>query len=129
MSEALTILPYFTSAAIPGLGIGCLLANLLTGCGIYDIIFGSLATLIGAIFTYRLRKHKFLCTLPPVISNMIIVPLILHFGYGLVFEYAGKDLSIPFYALTVGIGEIISVCILGSILLNVLNKYREQIFK
>ena len=60
---------------------------------------------------------------------MIIVPLILHFGYGLVFEYAGKDLSIPFYALTVGIGEIISVCILGSILLNVLNKYREQIFK
>ncbi|MEE1248332.1 MAG: QueT transporter family protein [Lachnospiraceae bacterium] len=129
LSEAMTVLPYFTPAAIPGLWIGCLLANLLTGCGIYDIVFGSLATLIGAIFTYLLRKHKFLCTLPPVISNMVIVPLILRFGYGFVFEYAGKDFSIPFYALTVGAGEVISVCILGSILLKVLSKYREQIFR
>ena len=128
LSEAMTVLPYFTPAAIPGLWIGCLLANLLTGCGIYDIVFGSLATLIGAIFTYLLRKHKFLCTLPPVISNMVIVPLILRFGYGFVFEYAGKDFSIPFYALTVGAGEVISVCILGSILLNVLSTYKEQIF-
>ena len=128
LSEAMTVLPYFTPAAIPGLWIGCLLANLLTGCGIYDIVFGSLATLIGAIFTYLLRKHKFLCTLPPVISNMVIVPLILRFGYGFVFEYAGKDFSIPFYALTVGAGEVISVCILGSILLKVLSKYKEQIF-
>ena len=125
LSEAMTVLPYFTPAAIPGLWIGCLLANLLTGCGIYDIVFGSLATLIGAIFTYLLRKHKFLCTLPPVISNMVIVPLILRFGYGFVFEYAGKDFSIPFYALTVGAGEVISVCILGSILLKVLSKYKE----
>lgn len=129
LSEALTILPFFTPAAIPGLWIGCLLANLLTGCAIYDVVFGSLATLLAAIGTYLLRKHKFLCTLPPVISNMIIVPLVLRFGYGFIFEYKGADWSLPFYAVTVAAGEIISVCIVGSILLNVLNKYRNVIFK
>lgn len=129
LSEALTILPFFTPAAIPGLWIGCLLANLLTGCAIYDVVFGSLATLLAAIGTYLLRKHKFLCTLPPVISNMVIVPLVLRFGYGLVFEYKGADLSIPFYAVTVGAGEVISVCIVGSVLLNILNRYRNVIFK
>ena len=77
ISEALTILPYFTPAAIPGLSIGCLLANLLTGAAIYDVVFGSLATLLGAIGTYLLRKHKFLCTLPPVVANMLIIPFVL----------------------------------------------------
>ena len=70
-SEALTILPYFTPAAIPGLFIGCLLSNILTGCAIPDIIFGSIATLIGAVFTYKLRKFKWLAPIPPIISNMI----------------------------------------------------------
>ena len=63
ISEALTILPFFTPAAIPGLAIGCLLSNLLTGAAVYDVVFGSLATLLGAVGTYLLRKHKFLCTL------------------------------------------------------------------
>ena len=71
ISEALTILPFFTPAAIPGLAIGCLLSNLLTGAAVYDVVFGSLATLLGAVGTYLLRKHKFLCTLPPVIANMV----------------------------------------------------------
>ena len=57
-SEALTILPYFTPAAIPGLFAGCLLSNILTGCMPLDVIFGSLATLVGAFGTYALRKHK-----------------------------------------------------------------------
>ena len=82
-SEALCILPFFTPAAIPGLWIGCLTANLATGAVIWDIIFGSIATLLGAIGTYLLRRHKFLCTLPPVIANMIIVPFILVYGYGI----------------------------------------------
>ena len=77
LSEALCILPFFTPAAIPGLTIGCLIANLTTGCVIWDVIFGSLATLIGAMGTYLLRKHEFLCTLPPVIANMLIVPAVL----------------------------------------------------
>mgnify|MGYP000880325506 CR=1 FL=1 len=69
-SEALCILPVFTPAAIPGLWIGCLLANLLTGAVIYDVIFGSIATLLAAVCTYLLRNHKIACTFPPVIFNM-----------------------------------------------------------
>lgn len=128
-SEALCILPFFTPAAIPGLWIGCLTANLMTGAIIWDIVFGSVATLIGAVGTYLLRKHKFVCTLPPVIANMVIVPWILRYGYGFKTVYNGIDWSIPFNVVTVGIGEIISVCILGSLLLKVLNKYRDVIFR
>ena len=127
-SEALCVLPCFPPAAIPGLWIGCLIANLTTGAIIWDIIFGSLATLLGAVGTYLLRKHKFVCTLPPVIANMIIVPLVLRYGYGFITEYNGVDWSIPFNIVTVGIGEIISVCVLGSLLLHALNKYRDALF-
>ena len=129
-SEALCILPFFTPAAIPGLWIGCLIANLATGAVIWDIIFGSIATLLGAIGTYLLRRHKFLCTLPSVIANMIIVPFILVYGYGIPRVYLKNvDVTIIFNAMTVGIGEVISVCVLGSILLNVLNKYKDTIFR
>ena len=129
-SEALCILTFFTPAAIPGLWIGCLIANLATGAVIWDIIFGSIATLLGAIGTYLLRRHKFLCTLPPVIANMIIVPFILVYGYGIPRVYLKNvDVTIIFNAMTVGIGEVISVCVLGSILLNVLNKYKDTIFR
>ena len=129
-SEALCILPFFTPAAIPGVWIGCLIANLATGAVIWDIIFGSIATLLGAIGTYLLRRHKFLCTLPPVIANMIIVPFILVYGYGIPRVYLKNvDVTIIFNAMTVGIGEVISVCVLGSILLNVLNKYKDTIFR
>ncbi len=127
-SEALCILPYFTMAAIPGLYVGCLIANLLTGAAIWDIFFGSLATLIGAFGTYLLRKHRFLMTLPPVIANVVIVPLVLRYGYGITWEYEGIDMSIPYFATTVGIGEIISVCVLGILLLKVLLPYKNVIF-
>ena len=66
-SEALTILPYFTPAAIPGLFVGCILANLLGGSIPVDIIFGSIATLIGAVFTYKLRGNKWLAPVPPIL--------------------------------------------------------------
>ena len=129
-SEALCILPFFTPAAIPGLWIGCLIANLATGAVIWYMILGSIATLLGAIGTYLLRRHKFLCTLPPVIANMIIVPFILVYGYGIPRVYLKNvDVTIIFNAMTVGIGEVISVCVLGSILLNVLNKYKDTIFR
>lgn len=129
-SEALCILPVFTAAAIPGLWIGCVIANLMTGAIIWDIIFGSLATFVAALITYKLREHKFLCTLPPVIANMIVVPFVLRYGYGIPPVYLkGVDVTIPFNALTVGIGEVISVCILGSILLRILQKYRSFLFK
>ena len=129
-SEALSILPFFTPAAIPGLYVGCLIANMMVpGVIIWDVIFGSLATLLGAIGAYLLRKHKFLMTLPPVIANTIIVPFVLKYGYGYSWEFEGQDLSLPYFATTVGIGEILSVCVLGSILLKVLLPYKNIIFK
>lgn len=82
IAEALTILPYFTPAAIPGLFVGCLLSNILGGAAIWDIIFGSIATLIGAIGTYALRKNKWLAPLPPIIANTLIVPFVLRYAYG-----------------------------------------------
>ncbi|MBO4399362.1 MAG: QueT transporter family protein [Lachnospiraceae bacterium] len=123
LSEALTILPFFTPAAIPGLTLGCILSNFLTGCIIWDIIFGSVATLLGAVGTYLLSKLPFcrknkgalLCTLPPVIANMLIVPFILKYAYEV------PD-AIPYMMLTVGIGEVVCCCVLGGILLFSLKK-------
>ncbi len=120
-SEALTILPFFTPAAIPGLFLGCLISNLLTGAIIWDVVFGSLATLLGAAGTYLLRKCKWLAPLPPIVSNVLIVPPVLYFAY----QFPG---SIPYFMLTVGIGEILSCGVLGILLLLVLQKYRNYIF-
>lgn len=128
ISEALTVLPYFTPAAVPGLFIGCLLSNLLTGAMLPDIIFGSLATLLGALGSYALRNHKFLVTLPPVVANAVIIPFVLRYAYGLTYIIRGVDLSIPFQALTVGAGEVVSCCILGSLLIRALTPYRHVIF-
>lgn len=122
ISEALTILPFFTPAAIPGLFVGCLLSNFLTGAPIWDVIFGSLATLLGAAGTYMLRRQKWLAPVPPVIANILIIPPVLHFAYGL-------PGGIPFFMLTVGLGEIISCGILGMLLLFLLQKYRHIIFQ
>lgn len=127
-SEALTILPYFTPAAIPGLFAGCIISNILTGCILPDIILGSIATLIGALGTYFLRKWKWCAPIPPIISNVIIVPLVLIYGYGLVIEGASIAYCYGFYALTVGAGEVISCGILGMILLITLEKYAGRIF-
>ena len=121
-SEALTILPYFTSAAIPGLTIGCLLSNWLTGCALTDIIFGTAATLIGALLTYALRRFKWLAPLPPIAANTIIVPWVLRYAYGI-------DDAIPFLMLTVGYGELISAGILGMFLLFSLERFGKNIFK
>ena len=127
-SEALTILPFFTPAAIPGLFIGCLLSNILTGCALPDIIFGSLATLIGAVGTFALRRWKWCAPICPIIANMIIVPLILIYGYGLLIEGMSTLQCFGYYCLTVGAGEVISCGILGMILLTALQKYQGKIF-
>ena len=110
LSEALTILPVFTAAAVPGLAVGCVLANLLTGCAIWDVVFGSLATLIGAVGTRLLRgQSPVLAVLPPILSNIIIVPLVLQRVYGVEDAYW-------YLAMTVGAGEIISCGVLGLLL-------------
>lgn len=123
ISEALTILPLFTPAAVPGLFAGCLIANIIGGGILPDIIFGSLATLIGAVFTYRLRdKSSYLAPVPPILSNIVIVPFVLYYGYGV-------NLPIPFMMFTVGVGEVISCGILGMILYFALRKYKGIIFQ
>ena len=141
-SEALTILPFFTPAAVPGLFVGCILSNILTGCLALDVIFGSLATLLGAIGTCMLGKayrqntesrisdiklgrnftvRKFLAPWPPILANTLIVPFILAY----VYQFEG---SVFYFMLTVGIGEIISCGLLGIILLFSLEKYRNTLF-
>lgn len=134
-SEALTILPAFTPAAIPGLFIGCIISNILTGCHPLDVIFGSLATLIGALGTYFLTHNysdgkwtfrpgkvsMILTPLPPTLANTIIVPFVLSY----VYRFEG---SIPFFMLTVGAGEIISCYVLGLVLYAALLPRREQVF-
>lgn len=119
-SEALTVMPYFTPAAIPGLFVGCLLSNILTGCAVPDIIFGSLTTLIAAIFTYKMRKFKWMAPLPPIIANTLVVPFVLLSAYGI------RPLWLSF--ITVGIGEIISCGILGMLLLSALCRYQGRLF-
>lgn len=119
-SEALTILPYFTPAAVPGLAIGCLLANILTGCALPDIIFGTLATLTGAVLTYGLRRFKWLAPVPPIAANALIIPPVLLYAYGI------RPLWLSF--ITVTIGEVISCGLLGMILLFALEKYRGRLF-
>ena len=130
-SEALTILPLFTPAAIPGLFIGCILSNILTGCDILDIVFGSLATLTGAFVTWGIGRKlenvvpmyvlRILGAIPPILANAIVVPPILLFVYQLEGTY-------PFFVATVALGEVISCGILGFILHLALTPHRVRLF-
>lgn len=127
ISEALCILPIFFPEAIPGLFVGCFISNLLVpGAVIWDIIFGSLATLIGAVGTRMLKglpeKYKWAATLPTILANVIIIPPVLIFAYG------ASD-SFWFLMLTVGIGEIACAGVLGSSLYYVLRKYVKRWLK
>lgn len=122
LSEMLTILPMFTASAIPGLTVGCVLANILTGCAMWDVVFGSVATLIGAFGTYMLRKteNPYLGALPPILSNMIIVPFVLQKVYGVPDGYW-------YLLVTVGIGEVVCCGVLGVIMYKVIKK--SKVFK
>lgn len=121
VSEALTILPMFTPAAVPGLFIGCLLANMIGPYGILDMVSGSIATLLAAVVSYKLRNKKMLVPLPPVITNALIIGLMLPYVYGVPIA---PWLSI----LWVGLGEMIACYGLGLPLMKLLEKYRH-IFK
>lgn len=125
-SEMLCILPIFTSAAIPGLFVGCILSNILSGAVIWDIIFGSLATLIGALATRALRKLRVnsvpvFSFIPPIAANTIIIPFVLAYAYRI-------ENALSFMMLTVGTGEVISVALLGGLLYCALRKYDSVLF-
>lgn len=115
LSEALTILPLFTPAAIPGLTIGCILANLTTGCIFWDVIGGSVATLLGALGTQYLSHSKWTAPIWPILANTLIVPFVLHFAY----RFPG---GLWYFALTVGIGEVLSCGILGMLMAGFVEK-------
>ena len=118
ISEAMTILPVFTPLAIPGLFIGCLLANLMSPVGFADVVVGSIATLIGAAGTYVLRKHRFLAMCCPVISNGILVGAMLHY-------VAGENLPLYLCIIWVSIGEAAACFIIGLALGKLLDRHRS----
>lgn len=126
ISEALTILPFFTPHAIWGLFAGCVISNLLTACPVWDIVFGSLATLIGAYLTYLSGKSKgkysyLFAPVGPIVSNTAIIPLILTFVYGIQQAY-------PLMCLSIFLGEFVSAGVLGTFLLLSLKKHQKNIF-
>lgn len=111
-SEMLCLLPIYFSAAIPGVTVGCFLANLLSGAVWLDLLIGPVATLIGAVGTRLLRKHPYLAPMPPILANTLLIPLVLAYGYGI-------EQAIPLMMLTVGLGEVISVYGLGLLMVHV----------
>jgi uncharacterized membrane protein len=122
ISEALCVLPFFIPAAIPGLTLGCLLSNLLMSCIWQDVVFGTLATLLGALGARWLRKYPALIPLPTVVANTLIVPFVLAYGYH-------AEGGVPFLMLTVGIGEVLSAYVAGMILLLALRRRGDRIFR
>ena len=118
-SEALCVLPFLFPAATPGLFVGCLVATLLSPYGALDIIFGSLATLLAAVWTQH-THHKWLAPLPPVLCNAVIVGAVISFQEtGFTGAFAG---AFAYNAVTVGVGEAIACYVLGGVLLTVLPK-------
>ena len=118
LSEMFAVLPLFTPAAIPGVFIGCFISNIITGGVIWDVVFGSLASLIGAAGAWFLRKKSvYLAPLPTILANMMIVPFVLRYAYGV-------EGTIPIFMLTVGIGEFVCAGILGVFLAKTLKKYK-----
>lgn len=118
ISEALTILPAFTPAAIPGLFIGCVVSNIVSPVGLIDVLVGSSATLIAAVCSYLLKDHKILVPLPPVIANAVMVGMELYYFYNV-------DFSLPACMFWVGLGEAAACYLLGYPLILVLDKHRK----
>lgn len=114
-SEMLNALCLIFPEAIWGVSLGCFISNLLTGCIMVDVLFGTLATIIGAVLVYLLRSKKHIALLMPVISNTLIIPFILKYAYSL-----GE--SVPYFALTIFIGEFLSVYVMGLGLIKVIKK-------
>ena len=123
IAEALTILPMFLPAAVPGLFLGCLIANFFGGAVLWDVIFGSLATLLGAFFSYKLKENRWLVPVPPIVANVIVVPLVLKYAYGI------SEVPLLLMMVYIFVGEFVSCFILGELLASVLIKNHFSFFK
>jgi uncharacterized membrane protein len=122
ISEALTVLPYFTPAAIPGLFIGCLTANYIMGNPMYDVLIGSSATLVAAVISYLVRKYKFAVPIPPIVVTAFTIPFI----YNVLLRL--DDHSFWASVALVGTGEIISCGVLGVAVMLGLEDYKDKLF-
>ena len=120
ISEALTMLAALTPSAIPGLAIGCVLANVMHGAIILDIVFGSLATLLAAVMTFLTRKNIFVAAIWPAVFNGLIIGPLLKYAYHL-------DASLIVLILSVAAGEAVICYLLGIPLVKGLA--RTNIFK
>lgn len=122
-SEALCILPVFTPAAIPGCILGCFLSNLLLASPWQDVVFGTLATALGVLGAYALRRFGvFAASLPTILANAAILPPVLVFAYGL-------PGGMWYFAFTIFIGELLSVAGLGTLLYYGLKKHAHRLFR
>ena len=110
LSEALTLLPILLPDAVPALAVGCLLANLLGGCTVFDIVFGTLATLLAALCTRALRKHLYAAAAMPVLFNGVIVGAVVHYAYAPV-------IPLPLCMLFVALGESVACFAVGPLVL------------
>ena len=120
-SEALCILPIYSAYAVPGLFCGCLITNLILSGSVIDVIFGSLATLIGAMLTRVIGKErKILALCAPIASNTIIIPFVLKYAYGI-----GDAMWL--LALGIFVGEVISCGFFGMLLDRMLRAYPELV--
>lgn len=115
ISEALCVLVCFTPAAIPGVTLGCLLSNFIMGLPLPDIVFGTLASFIGVLIGALLKKHAWAVPIPTVLANTLIIPFVLKYAYGL-------DGTVIFFMITVGLGEIVSAGLFGTVLFKALKK-------
>lgn len=119
-SEALTLLPILLPEAVPALAVGCLLANILGGCTIFDIVFGTLATLLAALCTRRLRNRFWLAALMPVLFNGVIVGAVVHYCYAPVFP-------LPLSMLSVAAGEAVACLVVGPLLIRVMQRIPQEL--
>lgn len=122
VSEALTLLPVLTVDAVPGLFIGCLLSNLLGGAAWYDVVFGSIATLLAAICTRKLRDVPAAGAAMPVLFNGLIVGPVVYFAYS---QAPGAAFSLPLFLKDVGsvaFGEAVVCFFLGLAMVGAVKK-------
>ncbi len=120
ISEAMTVLPIITPAGIPGLFVGCLVANIVSPVGAIDMVVGSIASLIAALLTYKLRRNKWVAMLPPVLVNAVMIGTMLYYYYNV--EY-----SLVVCMITVGVGQLVACYVLGIPLLKLLEKHKDKI--
>lgn len=120
VSEALTLLPLVMPEAVPALAVGCLLANILGGCSIFDIVFGTLATLLAAVCTRRLRGRFALAAAMPVLFNGVIVGAVVHYCYS-------PAIPLPLCMFFVAAGEAVAVYVCGGILMRALARVPKRL--